>query len=67
MHIEYEEFETIEDIFMYMSSVAPPMKNALPIHLLTMDLPKLNNWGSTSLSHTWNRIRAIYLFYFVFI
>ena len=32
MHIEYEEFDTIEDIFMYMSSVAPPMKNALPIN-----------------------------------
>ncbi len=31
MHIEYEEFETIEDIFMYMSSVAPPMKNTMPI------------------------------------
>jgi len=26
MHIEYEEFETIEDIFMYMASAAPPMK-----------------------------------------
>jgi len=32
MHIEYEEFESIEDIFMYMSSVAPPMKNTLPIN-----------------------------------
>jgi len=32
MHIEYEEFDSIEDIFMYMSSVAPPMKNTLPIN-----------------------------------
>lgn len=32
MHVEYEEFESIEDIFMYMSSVAPPMKNTMPIN-----------------------------------
>jgi len=32
MHIEYEEFESVEDIFMYMSSVAPPMKNTMPIN-----------------------------------
>ena len=32
MHIEYEEFGSIEDIFMYMSSVAPPMKNTMPIN-----------------------------------
>jgi len=32
MHIEYEEFESAEDIFMYMSSVAPPMKNTMPIN-----------------------------------
>ncbi len=32
MHIEYEEFETLEDIFMYMASVAPPMKNTMPIN-----------------------------------
>ena len=32
MHIEYEEFETIEDIFMYMASAAPPMKNTMPIN-----------------------------------
>lgn len=31
MHIEYEEFDTIEDIFMYMASAAPPMKNTMPI------------------------------------
>ncbi len=32
MHIEYEEFETIEDIFLYMASAAPPMKNTMPIN-----------------------------------
>ena len=32
MHVEYEEFEKVEDIFMYMSSVAPPMKNTMPIN-----------------------------------
>lgn len=32
MNIEYEEFETIEEIFLYMSSAAPPMKNTMPIN-----------------------------------
>ncbi len=32
MHIEYEEFDTIEDVLMYMSSAAPPMKNTMPIN-----------------------------------
>lgn len=32
LHIEYEEFDSVEDIFMYMSSVAPPMKNTMPIN-----------------------------------
>jgi hypothetical protein len=32
MHIEYEEFDTIEDFFMYMASAAPPMKNTMPIN-----------------------------------
>ena len=32
MHIEYEEFDKIEDIFMYMASAAPPMKNTMPIN-----------------------------------
>jgi hypothetical protein len=32
MHIEYEEFNSIEDIFMYMSSAAPPMKNTMPVN-----------------------------------
>ncbi len=31
MHIEYEEFESIEDLLMYMASAAPPMKNTMPI------------------------------------
>ncbi len=32
MKIEYEEFNAIEDIFMYMASAAPPMKNTMPIN-----------------------------------
>lgn len=32
MHIEYEEFNTIEDLLMYMTSAAPPMKNTMPIN-----------------------------------
>ena len=32
MKVEYEEFETIEDIFMYMASAAPPMKNTMPVN-----------------------------------
>ncbi len=32
MKIEYEEFDTIEDVFMYMASAAPPMKNTMPIN-----------------------------------
>lgn len=32
MNVEYEEFETIQDIFSYMASVMPPMKNMMPIN-----------------------------------
>jgi len=32
MHIEYEEFDSIEDFFMYMASAAPPMKNTMPVN-----------------------------------
>ena len=32
MQVEYEEFETVEDIFLYMASAAPPMKNTMPIN-----------------------------------
>ena len=32
MTFEYEEFENIEDLFMYMASAAPPMKNTLPLN-----------------------------------
>ena len=32
MNIEYEEFDTIEDVFMYMASAAPPMKNTMPVN-----------------------------------
>ena len=32
MDIEFEEFDSIEDIFLYMASIVPPMKNYLPIN-----------------------------------
>ncbi len=32
MRIEYEEFGSIEDVFLYMSAAAPPMKNTLPVN-----------------------------------
>ena len=32
MHIEYEEFESVQDFFMYLASAAPPMKNTMPIN-----------------------------------
>ena len=32
MNVEFEEFSSVEDIFQYMASIAPPMKNYLPIN-----------------------------------
>ena len=32
MNIEYEEFNSIEDIFLYMACIAQPMKSVLPIN-----------------------------------
>ncbi|HXG13892.1 MAG TPA: hypothetical protein VNK25_02045 [Candidatus Nitrosotenuis sp.] len=32
MHVEFEEFESVQDIFAYMASVMPPMKNTMPIN-----------------------------------
>jgi len=32
MDFEFEEFDSPEDIFVYMSTMAPPMKNTLPIN-----------------------------------
>ena len=32
MNVEFEEFGSVEDIFQYMASIAPPMKNYLPIN-----------------------------------
>ena len=32
MNIEFEEFDSIEDIFLYMACPATPMKNVLPIN-----------------------------------
>ena len=32
MNIEYEEFSSIEEVFMFLASAAAPMKNTLPIN-----------------------------------
>ena len=32
MRIEYEEFKTIGDMFMYMSAASPPVKNTMPVN-----------------------------------
>ncbi len=32
MNFKFEEFNSAEDIFVYMSTIAPPMKNMLPIN-----------------------------------
>ena len=32
MNVEYEEFDSTEDLFLYMACVATPMKNILPIN-----------------------------------
>ncbi|MDH3677670.1 MAG: hypothetical protein OEQ12_05135 [Nitrosopumilus sp.] len=53
MHIEYEEFDTIEDVFMYMASAAPPMKNTMPINsykgYVMSFIPLSSNTGETYL------------------
>ena len=32
MNFEFEEFNSAEDIFVYLSTIAPPMKNTMPIN-----------------------------------
>jgi hypothetical protein len=32
MNVEFEEFDSVEDIFLYMASITTPMKNVLPIN-----------------------------------
>ena len=32
MNVEFEEFDSAEDLFLYMACVATPMKNILPIN-----------------------------------
>ena len=32
MNVEFEEFDSVEDLFLYMACVATPMKNILPIN-----------------------------------
>lgn len=31
MEIEYAEYASVEDVFLYMSAVAPPIKNTMPV------------------------------------
>ena len=32
MNVEYEEFDSIEDVFLFLASAAPPMKNTMPVN-----------------------------------
>ena len=32
MDVEFEEFDSVEDVFLYMASIASPLKNILPIN-----------------------------------
>ena len=32
MDVEFEEFDSVEDVFLYMACIASPMKNILPIN-----------------------------------
>jgi len=32
MNVEFEEFDSVEDVFLYMASITTPMKNILPIN-----------------------------------
>ncbi len=33
MNVEFEEFNDVEDLFIYLSSMAPPMKNTMPVNV----------------------------------
>ena len=32
MNVEYEEFESIEDVFMFLATAAAPLKNTMPVN-----------------------------------
>ena len=32
MNVEYEELDSIEDVFLFLASAAPPMKNTMPVN-----------------------------------
>ena len=32
MNVEYEEFERVEDVFMFLATAAAPLKNTMPIN-----------------------------------
>ena len=56
MNVEYEEFENIEDMFMYLAAVASPMKNTMPINsykgYVCSFIPLSPTGGDTSVSYT---------------
>ena len=43
MKIEYEEFENVGDLFLYLVSAAPPMKNTMPITVYKKRSPTFSN------------------------
>ena len=48
MNVEYEEFEDVEDLFMYLSAAAPPMKNTLPVNTYKGYVSSLVPLGSSA-------------------
>ena len=53
MDVEFEEFDSVEDVFLYMASIATPMKNVLPINsyegYICSIIPLSNTDGQTFL------------------
>lgn len=58
MHIEYEEFNTIEDLLMYMASAAPPMKNTMPVNSYKGYVMSLIPLGATTASDSYLMLYA---------
>jgi len=50
MNVEFEEFDSVEDIFLYMASITAPMKNVLPINsykgYICSIIPLGHSWGN---------------------
>ena len=49
MKIEYEEFENVGDLFLYLVSAAPPMKNTMPITVYIK--PKRNTLAEAAMEN----------------